>query len=133
MGSIRHGLPLVGAAALSLLLAGTVLAAPAGPRHARGTFVDASGAEIGTVRLSEDGHGIVHVRVKIRGLSAGLHGIHIHSVGACSPTFLAAGGHYNPLGHQHGLDNPNGPHAGDLPTSSSTSTAMVDSTPGRTG
>ena len=25
------------------------------------------------------------------------------------------GGHYNPLGHEHGLDNPAGPHAGDLP------------------
>ena len=29
--------------------------------------------------------------------------------------FAWAGGHYNPIGHQHGLDNPNGPHAGDLP------------------
>ena len=29
--------------------------------------------------------------------------------------FASAGGHYNPLVHQHGLENPNGPHAGDLP------------------
>jgi Cu-Zn family superoxide dismutase len=115
MRSIGRGASLFGAAALSLALVGTVAAAPAGTRHARGTFVDASGAAIGTVRLSEDGHGIVHVKVKVRGLSTGLHGIHIHAVGACDPTFLAAGGHYNPLGHEHGLENPNGPHAGDLP------------------
>jgi Cu-Zn family superoxide dismutase len=108
-------MPLLGAAALSLLLAGTVVAGSAGPRHAGGTFVDASGATIGTVRLTEDGQGIVHVSVKVRGLSAGLHGIHIHAVGACSPDFSAAGGHYNPLVHEHGLDNPDGPHAGDLP------------------
>jgi superoxide dismutase, Cu-Zn family len=115
MPSIRRSLPLVGGTVLSLVLAGTVLASPAGPRHARGTFVDATGATIGTVRLSEDRHGIVHVNVKVRGLSAGLHGIHIHAVGSCSPDFLAAGGHYNPLGREHGLENPGGPHAGDLP------------------
>ena len=32
-----------------------------------------------------------------------------------TPTFTAAGGHYNPFGKEHGLDNQNGPHAGDLP------------------
>jgi Cu-Zn family superoxide dismutase len=56
------------------------------------------------------------VDVKVDGLSSGLHGIHIHAVGSCTgPAFASAGGHYNPLGHQHGLENPNGPHAGDLP------------------
>jgi Cu-Zn family superoxide dismutase len=58
----------------------------------------------------------VHVNVQVEGLSPGLHGIHIHAVGSCvAPTFASAGGHYNPLSHQHGLENPNGPHAGDLP------------------
>jgi Cu-Zn family superoxide dismutase len=77
--------------------------------------VDASGQDIGWVRLVEDGAGIVHVNVHVAGLTPGLHGIHIHAIGACTPTFAAAGGHYNPLGHEHGLDNPNGAHAGDLP------------------
>ena len=58
----------------------------------------------------------MHVNVQVQGLSTGLHGIHIHAVGSCvAPTFASAGGHYNPLAHQHGLENPNGPHAGDLP------------------
>lgn len=46
----------------------------------------------------------------------GSHGIHIHTVGKCDPPdFASAGGHYNPDGKKHGLDNPEGPRAGDLP------------------
>jgi len=83
--------------------------------HAGGTFVDAAGQTIGWVRLVEDETGVVHVNVHVAGLTPGRHGIHIHAIGACTPTFAAAGGHYNPLGREHGLDNPNGAHAGDLP------------------
>ena len=60
-------------------------------------------------------NGIVHVNVHVQGLTPGLHGIHIHAIGACGPTFAAAGGHYNPLSRQHGLRNDLGAHAGDLP------------------
>jgi Cu-Zn family superoxide dismutase len=101
-----------GAALLVLLGAG---AAAGGAPQAGGTFVDASGQTIGWVRLVEDGTDRIHVNVHVSGLTPGLHGIHIHAIGACTPTFAAAGGHYNPLGRQHGLDNPNGAHAGDLP------------------
>jgi Cu-Zn family superoxide dismutase len=45
--------------------------------------------------------------------------MHLHQVGRCdqggTPTFASAGGHYNPAGRQHGTQNPEGPHAGDLP------------------
>src|SRR5260221_5019089 len=102
-----------GLALLVMVTAG--VASGSGALHARGTFVDASGQDIGWVRLVEDGSGIVHVNVHVAGLTPGLHGIHIHAIGACTPTFAAAGGHYNPLGHEHGLDNPNGAHAGDPP------------------
>jgi superoxide dismutase, Cu-Zn family len=90
-------------------------ASAVGASHASATFIDASGATVGWASLVEDASGIVHVNVHVEGLAPGLHGIHIHAVGACSPTFSAAGGHYNPLGDQHGLENPEGPHAGDLP------------------
>jgi Cu-Zn family superoxide dismutase len=86
-----------------------------GAEHASAIIRDASGNVVGEAKLTEDATGIVHVNVHVKGLSAGEHGIHIHATGACNPTFAAAGGHHNPLGHQHGLDNPNGPHAGDLP------------------
>ncbi len=90
-------------------------AAAAGALHASATFIDASGATIGSARLVEDASGVVHLNVHVAGLTPGLHGIHIHAVGACRPSFAAAGGHYNPQGAEHGLDNPDGPHAGDLP------------------
>jgi Cu-Zn family superoxide dismutase len=37
-------------------------------------------------------------------------------VGRCdAPDFATAGAHHNPAGRKHGLENPQGPHAGDLP------------------
>ena len=42
--------------------------------------------------------------------------MHLHEVGKCEgPRFESAGAHWNPGGRQHGHDNPQGPHAGDLP------------------
>ena len=99
-------------AALGVL---TASVAAGGSSRGQGTFVDASGATVGSVQLVEDGRGLVHVNVHVKGMSPGLHGIHIHAIGACSPTFAAAGPHYNPLGRQHGSLNPAGAHAGDLP------------------
>ena len=115
MFTTRRSVAVVAGPVLAVLIAASVIAGPPAPNHASATFVDATGAVLGWVRLTEDRAGDVHVNAHVKGLSAGLHGIHIHAVGSCSPTFAAAGGHYNPLGHQHGLDNPNGPHAGDLP------------------
>jgi Cu-Zn family superoxide dismutase len=113
MFQTRRLVALLSSLALLAALAGSALAG--GARHASGTFVDANGAAIGWARLVEDGTGRVHVNIHVKGLAPGRHGIHIHGVGACAPDFGAAGGHYNPLTHQHGLDNPEGPHAGDLP------------------
>ncbi|MEK6721739.1 MAG: superoxide dismutase family protein [Chloroflexota bacterium] len=110
----RSGRLVASIAALGLLSAFAGSSLAGGARHASGTFVDATGATIGWARLVEDASGVVHVNVHVKGVAPGLHGIHIHSVGVCSP-FTAAGGHYNPYLAQHGLDNSNGPHAGDLP------------------
>ena len=115
MTTIRRSAAVAAGPVLALLLATSVAAGPGGDRHARGTFVDAAGNTIGHVLLSQDRLGSVRVIVAVDGLTPGLHGIHIHAVAACAPTFAAAGGHYNPLAHEHGLENPNGPHAGDLP------------------
>jgi superoxide dismutase, Cu-Zn family len=115
MSVLPRRVALVAGPVLAVLLATSVAADPGAVHHAGGTFVDATGATVGWVTLTEDRHGDVHVNAHVKGLSPGLHGIHIHAVGACGPTFAAAGGHYNPLGHQHGLENLAGPHAGDLP------------------
>jgi len=106
-------------ATFGVLVLGTAASAPGiaadSAQHASATFVDATGATVGWASLVQDASGVVHVNVHVEGLAPGRHGIHIHGVGACTPTFAAAGGHYNPLGDQHGLENPDGPHAGDLP------------------
>lgn len=84
--------------------------------HAHATFINTAGTTIGWARLVEDASGRMHVNVQVDGLSTGLHGIHIHTTGLCdTPSFVTAGGHYNPSGAQHGLDSTDGPHAGDLP------------------
>jgi superoxide dismutase, Cu-Zn family len=45
----------------------------------------------------------------------GPYGMHLHAVGRCEgPDFATAGPHWNPMGKQHGHDNPAGAHAGDL-------------------
>jgi Cu-Zn family superoxide dismutase len=77
-----------------------------------------NGAPVGTAQLWQESNGIVHVDVASLALPPGTHGIHFHEVGMCdggSTAFSTAGAHYNPLGREHGLENPRGPHAGDAP------------------
>lgn len=110
--------PLVGLVILGLT-AGVAAASGASHASARIVAVDPADATklvtVGWARFTEDATGLLHVNVKVAGLPPGLHGIHIHSTGTCTP-FSAAGPHYNPAPtHQHGLDNPDGAHAGDLP------------------
>jgi len=76
---------------------------------------DKDGKSVGMATLIEAGTG-VRVRVEVKGLSAGLHAVHIHAVGKCEgPAFTSAGGHFNPTQRKHGYKSPDGAHAGDLP------------------
>ncbi|HSH80629.1 MAG TPA: superoxide dismutase family protein [Herpetosiphonaceae bacterium] len=87
-------------------------------RHASAVLQNVSGDVVGTARFVEDDAGKVHISVHASGLSTGLHGIHVHTVGSCvtgTTAFDGAGGHFNPTGAQHGLENDHGAHAGDLP------------------
>ena len=77
-------------------------------------MVNASGGIIGEVRGGDSDEGAV-LMVTARGLPPGEHAIHIHDVGLCeTPGFTSAGPHWNPTNAQHGLENPQGPHKGDL-------------------
>lgn len=77
---------------------------------------DASGNKVGTATFTQGATGAVRVRMHVRGLTPGAHGVHFHGVGSCiAPAFASAGGHFNPQSAHHGLNNPAGPHAGDLP------------------
>lgn len=78
-------------------------------------MVDRNGREAGTLRLV-DHPGTIGITGRLTGLTPGPHGFHIHETGRCDPpTFESAGGHWRPLGKQHGLKNPQGPHMGDMP------------------
>lgn len=60
--------------------------------------------------------GAVTITLEVQRLPSGPHGVHIHDVGKCEPPgFASAGGHFNADAKQHGLENSNGPHNGDLP------------------
>ena len=84
--------------------------------RAEAVMYNASGAVIGTAQLWQDGNGVVNVEIASISLPAGPHGIHFHDTAKCEgPAFTTAGGHYNPMGMEHGLQNPRGPHAGDNP------------------
>lgn len=84
--------------------------------RAEAVMYNTSGAPIGTAQLWQDANGVVNVEISSITLPAGTHGIHFHDVGKCEgPAFTTAGGHYNPMGMEHGLQNPKGPHAGDNP------------------
>ena len=76
---------------------------------------DAQGKSVGTATLSPAAKG-VNIELDVKGLTPGEHGMHIHQNAKCEgPGFTTAGGHLNPDSKQHGLDNPQGPHAGDMP------------------
>lgn len=79
------------------------------------TIRDRNGNTVGTANLYSQA-GEVTVSVSLSGLPAGTHAVHLHTTGDCSATdFTSAGGHLNPMGHQHGSLNPQGAHLGDLP------------------
>ena len=81
---------------------------------AKAQLRNAKGEEIGTATFTEMKEG-VKISLSVHGLTPGLHGFHIHTVGKCEPPdFASAGGHFNPHGKKHGLKNPEGAHAGDL-------------------
>lgn len=76
----------------------------------------ATGDDAGTASFHES-KGKLVVKLNLKNLPFGDHGVHIHAKPACdAPDFKTAGGHFNPEGKQHGFLNAMGHHAGDMPS-----------------
>lgn len=76
--------------------------------------VTKEGENAGTVTFRQLENGLL-ITVELTNLPAGPHGFHIHEKGVCEDDFQSAGGHFSPRDKEHGYDNEDGYHAGDLP------------------
>ena len=96
-----------------------------GSRTATAIISDASGQTIGTAKFTETASG-TRVSLRLKGLTVGRHGTHLHENSSCADAkdangklvkFGGAGGHFDPMGTMkhgspYGTDHTN--HAGDL-------------------
>jgi Cu-Zn family superoxide dismutase len=101
---------------ITLMLAiGLLGCGESAPLTAKAILQDPQGQKVGEAKLTETPKG-VKIVLTVENLTPGVHAFHIHEKGECAgPHFKTAGGHFNPFGKEHGLKNPKGPHAGDLP------------------
>ena len=103
---------------LALLMGSVIAFAGVTTAHAqsiaKATLENSDGDPAGSVTFTEAANGVL-ITAELRNLKVGAHGFHIHETGACESDFSSAGDHFNPDGKEHGFDNPNGYHAGDLP------------------
>jgi superoxide dismutase, Cu-Zn family len=84
--------------------------------RAQARLLDREGKAVGRATLVAVPEG-VELRLSGRNLPPGPRAFHVHERGVCDPAdaFKSAGKHFSPHDREHGLANPEGPHAGDMP------------------
>jgi superoxide dismutase, Cu-Zn family len=74
-----------------------------------------NGQNVGAMTLTQNSGG-ARLQLSVIGMAQGEYGMHLHEFGKCEgPEYKTAGMHWNPAGRQHGINNPQGSHVGDLP------------------
>jgi len=109
--------PLICAALGAALVLAPAAMAAASKARAVAKLSGLDGSAMGTVTFTATSHGVL-MQFDLKGLTPGVHGIHIHTSGNCDAkvAFTSAGPHFSPApGKMHGYLAPHGIHAGDLP------------------